>query len=65
MTRNDEQMSDIAAELEMISQKKSGSFGELPRSLSAMEKAAAEIKRLRLENNLLLQEVERLKVQGQ
>ena len=65
MTFSHEETSDITVELDMISRKRFSSFGTLPRSLSVMEKAAAEIKRLRMENSLLNQEIERLKTKGE
>lgn len=61
MTYEHESTPDITVELEWISNKNFKSFGTLPRTLTAVEKAAAEIKRLREENALLTEEIEFLK----
>lgn len=58
MTYKHEPTPDITVELQWIADKNFKSFGTLPRTLTAVEKAATEIKRLREENSRLTEEIE-------
>jgi len=61
MSNTSDQSLEIVQELKMISENRFKSFESLPRSLSALEKAATEIIRLRNENLSLQSELNELK----
>ena len=61
MSNISDQSLAIVQELEMISESRFKSFESLPRSMSALEKAAAEIIRLRNENLSLKSELSELR----
>jgi len=53
ISENKQSKTDVVNELEMISKLRYKAFEGVPRSLSALERAVEEIKRLRLDNEEL------------
>jgi hypothetical protein len=53
ISENEQSKTDVVNELEMISKLRYKAFEGVPRSLSALERAVEEIKRLRLDNEEL------------